>query len=159
MSFTVVRFARFRLGIVPLTSWIGNSLNGAPENSTVIPVRELAKIAVPELLKSLSAIYRNPVRELPKHAFTIAAQLLRATRHESIQILVILFALAGSALAGPFGPPGPPRGPPGPPRASGAAGPMGLAIFAILAVGYGVYWLVRRRVAKLNRNCCGPAQS
>ncbi len=68
MSFTVVRFARFRLGIVPLTSWRGNTASTALPKTDRHPCPGISEIAVPELLKYLSAIYRNPVRELPKHA-------------------------------------------------------------------------------------------
>jgi hypothetical protein len=77
MSFTVVRFARFRLGIVPLISWRENTASTALPKTDRRPCPGISEIAVPELLKSLSATYRNPVREFPKHAqrTTICGQL------------------------------------------------------------------------------------
>jgi len=76
-----------------------------------------------------------------------------------VRVLAILFTLAmiaGSALAAPPGPPGPGGGPPpgpppghpgpsGPPGVRGTPGPIAGAGLPVLAVGFGVYWLVRRR--------------
>jgi hypothetical protein len=70
----------------------------------------------------------------------------------TIRILAILFSLAGiadSALAvppPPPPPPPPPSGPPPPPPGMrGAPGPIVGAGLPVLVVGYGVYWLIRRR--------------
>jgi hypothetical protein len=77
---------------------------------------------------------------------------LRGPMTRILQILAILFTLAGiadSALAGPPPPPPPPPPPHGPPPGPGgvhgAPGPIAGAGLPVLAIGYGVYWLVRRR--------------
>ena len=65
-----------------------------------------------------------------------------------------VLTIQASAQKGGYNPPPPPPPPSGPPGGpyKGAPGPIVGAGLPVLAVGYGVYWLVRRRRKSDNSN-------